>query len=61
MQGPALIITCGHKATETSAVAEFLPALERCYSSVEPTCWNSEFTTAYQGEGKLGTGYAVST
>lgn len=25
---PALIITCGHKATETSSVAECLPALE---------------------------------
>lgn len=31
MQGPALIITCGHKATEASAAAEFLPALERHY------------------------------
>ena len=28
MRGPALIITCGHKATETSSVAECLPALE---------------------------------
>lgn len=60
MQGPALIISCGHKATETSTVAECLPALERLHGAVE-TCWNSEFTTAYQGEGKLGTGYVVST
>lgn len=29
MQGSALIITCGHTATETSVVAECLPALER--------------------------------
>lgn len=60
MQGPALIISCGHKATETSTVAECPPALEMLHSRME-TCWNSEFTVACQREGKLGTGHVVST
>lgn len=44
---PALIITCGHKATETSLVAECLPALEG--SRAERRCARIQMSSLWCG------------